>query len=227
MSTTTLREHIKRLLLWLMHSPPTPAVMDEVMHVITPEIGDAGVKWRAIRNALKVVGDPWDTALIIAAVIDERVSVQLQRTLEALKLHILLNPEERDIADKVFDKSQLKTLLLTGAGTQADIVSARHTFLNQFMDELTILLFPRRDDLYKIAISMAANVHPGIWLPYKRDAGEANKGADDYFSNGYLSLIENVGHLLPQNYSAFVVKVMSNEIVSSLEPYTKMDFVGV
>ena len=218
MLTTT--QYVRNLIRWLLHYP-TPALINKVMGVI--EISDAGVKWRAISNALNtVVEDRWDTALLIAATLDEHVSVQLRDTLKGLKLHILSNSDEYKIAAEVFefDKSQLKTVLL-GGGTQAELVVARNKFITEFMDQLTIVLwFPRRADLYNIA-RFQANIHPATWLPYKRY--EEKNGADDYWSEAYMRLHVGFHRVLPQNLSAFFVRLIKHEIIQSIEPYNRVE----
>ena len=216
-----LTDHIRNLIIALLHMP-TPRVIDQVRSVIASEMSDtdtAGKIWLKIRQALdRIVGKGnWDTAPLIACELDSRIYGEVKTALSALKIPILTNPDERNLAAQLFAKSRLKVLILSG-GPQAEIVEARQEFLVTLIDKLTeILFFPRRTDLYHIARTKAGIQRIG-WLPHR--------GEDDYFNESYVKIRTQVGYVRPTNYSALMVNIMSKEMLSSFDVYNRIELLG-
>ncbi len=204
--------HIKTLIAALLHTPD-----QEVISVIASEMSDtdtAGQIWLKLRKALNssVGNTHWDPAILIAGQFDARI-VDVKNALTALKFPVLSNPDEWNLAAKVFANSRLKSMLVRG-GSQTEIVTARNEFLVTLIGQLTeIVLFPRRSDFYHIARSQA-DIKKS-WLPY---------GEDDYFHNAYLKLLESFSDVAPFNYSAFIVAVMRTELIKSLTTYDRLKF---
>jgi len=222
LNTTEYIMHLRCLVTSLLYSP-TPAVIDQIIDQImgiASEISDtAGIAWHPIKQSISnVVGIDWDPAPLIVCQLDTRISPQLRDALKVLKVQILVNDEEFHIADIVFQHSDFKRIL--SDGSQADIINARKDFMVNLVDKLaTVILFPRRRDLYHMARSKAG-ISPIDWLPHKN--------SDDYFSNAYLKLRTQFSCLLPANYSAFMITVMSNEMQSSFAPYNnRFELLGV
>lgn len=217
----TTQHHIRTIIACLLYYP-TPNVIDDVIAIVSEMSDTAGqISWRSIKKALDtVVGrNCWDTALLLAYrlnALEAGISQQLRDAFKVLKAQVLANDDEFNIAAKIFQRSHLKDIL--NDGNRAEIVTARKEFMVNFVDAMTIVLFfPKRQDFYNMARSKAG-LHRGVWLP--------NKDEDDYFSNSYLRLRLQFAHLFPTNYSALVVRMMSNQMKSSFTPYNRTELLG-
>ena len=216
MSTTNLK-CIRYMLRFLIYHPSTENV-NAIMQIIEAENSKKSM-WRMITHAIStVVGNQWDIALLIAASSDERILSPLRRTVEQLGLKILTDREERKLVEKIFSRSRLKEMLLTTAEKREEIefLAARADFLIEFFDAISLMLYDRREDLWRIAKAQAKVFS---WLPQENY---------DYWAEAYAKLrsrfLEN--RIFPQNFSALHVTIIKNLILSSLKIYEGVDVVG-
>lgn len=211
--TTDLRRHFECLLNWLMHDPEREKVQ-KIISVIE-NISGPQVIWRDVKRAINRVvrNNKWDTAMLIASALDSSVNEHLRLTLKALKITILNDPDERNVAKAVFQDSQLKSVLETRDSTQCQKITARKEFMIELVNALTtVLLVHRKQDLYRIARSKAATLS---WLPSQ---------CDDYFNEAYITLRGQFAYIVPQSISGYMVTIMKNEMIKSMDPYNKIEF---
>lgn len=221
MSTKILR-CIRYILRFLLHQPD-PEKINAIMHLIEVEAENSEKKsmWRVITDAIStVVGNQWDIALLIASA-DEHILSPLQRAVQQLGLKkILTDHEERNLVSAIFSRSRLKALLTTaGKQEEIEVIAARDDFLLEVIDAISLQLYDRKDDLFRIARSQV-NVHRAAWLPHEKY---------DYFSEAYVNLrsrfLEN--RVWPENFSALQVAIIRSRIQASLKLYERVDVVGV
>ena len=203
-------QSLESLLRLLVHQPK-PVVIQRIIDDIQLQTAKKELSWALIRKSLdKIVGDAWDTALLMLPFLDpdiKNIQTKFDQARQVLRteLDLLVSPEERASVLAAYEISDLKTLLRTKGSKREDLIAAREQFLLNSRDTLTTKIFEtQKMGLYQKA---SRGIYVDTIATGKKDA------AEECFQNAFVKFATRFPKIRPSFYTPYFIKTMRTDLI--------------